>query len=206
MSSMQLFLNATSPYARFVRVLGLELGLEEQIELIWVDPWQNDPALLAVNPAAKIPTLRCASGQCLSESLLIAQYLQQHPQATASAAAGSEQDLAWLGLGQALMDAAFQSVIHKKYHPEAVKSLLDQRRQAALQRLLAELEQQVDQGKLAASAPTSSLSAGQLSLFVGLDYLAFRCPELDWPTQAPQLAAWHQSLAQRTSLSSTAFH
>ncbi|MBE0509057.1 MAG: glutathione S-transferase, partial [Marinospirillum sp.] len=34
---MKLFLNATSPYARFVRVVALEKGLKP--ELVWVDPW-----------------------------------------------------------------------------------------------------------------------------------------------------------------------
>ena len=72
---MQLFLNTTSPFARVARVVALEKGLADQLELVWCDPWNNYPALLAQHPQARIPVLVTDDGQAIAESLLIAQYL-----------------------------------------------------------------------------------------------------------------------------------
>ena len=74
---MQLFLNATSPFARVARIAALEKGLAERVQLVWSDPWNHDPALLAVHPQLRIPVLVTDEGQAIAESLLIAQYLDQ---------------------------------------------------------------------------------------------------------------------------------
>ena len=72
---LQLFLNATSPFARLARVVALEKGLGQRLQLVACDPWNNDPALLAQHPQARIPVLVTDSGTAIAESLLIAQYL-----------------------------------------------------------------------------------------------------------------------------------
>jgi hypothetical protein len=65
---MKLFLNAASPYARLVRVVLVETGLQAQTELHYVDPWESPPDLLARNPAAKVPALDLDDGTQLIES------------------------------------------------------------------------------------------------------------------------------------------
>ena len=65
---MKLFLNAASPYARLVRVILVETGLQAQTELHYVDPWESPPDLLARNPAAKVPALDLDDGTQLIES------------------------------------------------------------------------------------------------------------------------------------------
>ena len=62
---MQLFLNTSSPFARVARVVALEKGLADQLELVWCDPWNNDPALLAQHPQARIPVLSRTMGRPL---------------------------------------------------------------------------------------------------------------------------------------------
>mgnify|MGYP001419914949 CR=1 FL=1 len=72
---MELFLNATSPYARLVRIVVLEKGLADAVKLRWCDPWSDDAQLLEANPAGRIPALITEDGTALSESLVIALYL-----------------------------------------------------------------------------------------------------------------------------------
>lgn len=56
---MKLFCNATSPFARKVRVALHEMGLAERVEEIITDPFAAapPPELLAANPLSRIPTL-----------------------------------------------------------------------------------------------------------------------------------------------------
>ncbi|MBO1997045.1 glutathione S-transferase N-terminal domain-containing protein [Staphylococcus epidermidis] len=48
------------------RVIALEKGLNP--ELVWCDPWANDPALPAVHPQARIPVLLTEDGHAIAES------------------------------------------------------------------------------------------------------------------------------------------
>lgn len=194
---MKLYLNATSPYARLVRVVALEKGL--QPELVWVDPWVNDPVLLAVNPALRIPALLTDAGICLSESLLIALHLdQQADPGSLLPDAKRDEVLQLAGIGQGLMDAAFGTVINRKFQGTGVDDTpLGQRRLAAMQQSLARLDTLVD--------GLTAVSLGSLVVTVALDYLSFRLPELDWQQRYPALAAQQQTLLQRPSLQATVF-
>ena len=62
---MKLFYSPTSPYARKVRMLAIESGLDAQIEAITVDTANPDPALLGANPLGKIPTLLLENGEAI---------------------------------------------------------------------------------------------------------------------------------------------
>ncbi|UXZ54934.1 glutathione S-transferase N-terminal domain-containing protein [Halomonas sp. 7T] len=199
---MELFLNATSPYARMARIILLEKGLMEDVTLRWCDPWADDPALLAVNPAGRIPVLITSDGTALSESLLIAVYLDaQHPNSPIVPAAQRAEVLRLAGLGQNLMDASFTTVIARKhYGAEIDQSELGVRRQRAIQRLTKQLSDELHENQL-----TESLTLGDISTAVALDYLAFRLPEVNWQETYPQLQAWHAKVVARESFQSTAF-
>ncbi|SDL20964.1 glutathione S-transferase [Franzmannia pantelleriensis] len=199
---MELFLNATSPYARMVRITVMEKGLAETVRLRWCDPWADDAALLEANPAGRIPALVTADGTALSESLLIAFYLEGHGAGeTLMPPSRQSEVLHRLGLGQGLMDAAFTTVIARKHQGrEADGSVLGQRRQRAFQRILDQLEQEHDEAQGASAMTLADIAVG-----VALDYLTFRLPEVAWAEGRPELAAWHRQITRRKSFSQTAF-
>ncbi len=68
---MNLYLNRASPYARLIRVLLIETGLETETEMIFVDPWQSPDELLMANPASKVTALTLKDGTRLVESACI---------------------------------------------------------------------------------------------------------------------------------------
>ena len=127
---MELYLNATSPYARLVRIVLLEKDLMDAVTLKWCDPWADDAELLKANPAGRIPALVTEEGITLSESMLIAVYLDSvspNPPMLPAASLGNVLHLA--GLGQNLMDAAFTTVIARKHYGKEIdESELGQRR------------------------------------------------------------------------------
>lgn len=200
---MKLYLNTTSPYARFVRVLLIETGLIKHTELIPVDPWQNDPLLLAITPVNRIPVLQTQEGICLSESLAIAVYLQS---LTDTLMPLDAVGLQLAGIGQGLMDTAFTTMISRKhYGQDSDNTELGQRRNTAIFRILDWLEQNIQLPGSRMPADSAQPDTGSLAVAVALDYLSFRLPEYQWLQHQPQLACWHHKVMQRASLQQTAF-
>lgn len=195
---MRLFLNATSPFARVARVLALEKGLNP--ELVWCDPWTNDPVLLAVHPQGRIPVLLTDDGHAIAESLLIAQYLDARgggvPLVPVAAMAAT---LAMASVGYGLMEAAFGTMIARKHDAGADATLLGQRRLAAIGRDLNRLEQSPP----AVAGEHATLD--QLVVAVAAEYVNFRLPGTLTAQQCPRLCQWLESMAGRPHLAATAF-
>ena len=195
---MKLFLNQTSPYARAVRILIVERGLKGKVELCWCDPWNDDAQLLEVNPAGRVPALVTDSGTPISESLLIASYIDS---LNSDVSSDNKEDVMHLaGVGQGLMEAAFALVITRKYMCEGGNdSVLTKRRFSVIERSLLHLEQNI------ARFSHYDISLGAIIVAVALDYLAFRLPELGVAKQYPALEAWRTGVANRPSFKTTAF-
>ncbi|WP_163139994.1 glutathione S-transferase family protein, partial [Arhodomonas sp. KWT] len=74
---MKLYTSPTSPYARLVRTVLLEKQLDSRVTPVWVNPWESPEALLAVSPFSRVPVLEDEEGVCLTESAIIALYLER---------------------------------------------------------------------------------------------------------------------------------
>ncbi|PKG52994.1 MULTISPECIES: glutathione S-transferase N-terminal domain-containing protein [Halomonadaceae] len=199
---MELYLNATSPYARLVRIVLMEKGLADAVTLKWCDPWADDANLLNANPAGRIPALVTEEGATLSESMLIAVYLDSvSPNPPMLPAAGLDDVLHRAGLGQNLMDAALMTVVARKHYGNEIDdSILGQRRSRAIQRLLKQLGSELGEEQQA-----SPIHLGNIAIAVALDYLAFRLPEVNWKEGYPQLQVWHAGMVATKSFQQTAF-
>lgn len=199
---MQLYLNQTSPYARVARIVAMEKGLLDRVELAWVDPWAESDTLISVNPASRIPVLTTDDGEALAESLLIALYLDEQGDSNRLVPAPDQaRVLALAGRGQALTDAAFNTVIGRKHEGlKADETVLGQRRLVAIRRLLAELARGTDRPAMA-----MPLNLGHIVVAVALDYLDFRLPELSWREKHPALATWADPVLGRDTFVQTAF-
>lgn len=197
---MKLYLNKTSPYARLAFVTAYEADLTARLETIWLEPWNDPPELLAVNPLAKVPALVTDDGTALIESSLICDYLvafSRHDALLPSALPARTRTLHRLGLGRAAIDCAFGVVIARRFN-NGTDTTLSQRWLQALPRATAALES-VSAERAAVPQP----DLGDLAIAVACDYIDFRLPEIGWRARAPKLATLVDRLRARPSLQAT---
>ncbi|MDR5874191.1 glutathione S-transferase family protein [Vreelandella gomseomensis] len=199
---MQLYLNATSPYARVARVCLYEKQLIERTELCWCDPWAADSELLQITPLSRIPTLVTDDGDVLTESLLIALYLDAQGEGESLLPHKTyAETLALAGLGHGLTDAAFNVVIGRKHNGHEVDTtVLGSRRLKAIERTLATLD-----AHPSVLTGNAERTLGAITVAVALCYLSFRLPAFDWPNRFPTLQAWHAKVVECESFAMTAF-
>lgn len=193
---MKLFLNTTSPYARLIRVVVMETGLENETEFVDVDPWNAPDDLLAANPAGKIPALHLDDGTNLIESSCIADYLVRRAGDTLAPHGRPDAlpRLERLGLGRAVIDCAFGAVIQQRFAPD---SALVERWLGALPRIADRLDAAY------AKRPTDGCDLADLTVAVAFDYVDFRLPQVTWRDDAPKLAEHVARLSERPSLRAT---
>ena len=197
---VRLFINTTSPYARIARIALWEKGFRD-VETRIVDPWGDDPDLLAANPAARVPTLVTDDGQALAESLLIVLWLEAvrpEPTLLGGDAAGG---VARAGTAMGVIDAAVHTLIGRKIAgPSFDESPVGLRRRRSmaegLKRLDADLSEPGD--------GTPSLAA--IAAAVALDYVQFRFPQAGWMPPVPRLERLQQRMQTRPSVEQTRPH
>lgn len=196
---MKLYCSLTSPYSRKVRVVAEELGVSDLIEEILVDPFAAGPELLAANPLSRIPTLVTERGEALPDSSLIIEYLNTRGRGLTALPRGSKR---WATLRRAyvaegMIDAAVATVFEKR-RPESIvyTNFLD-RQAAVIRRAVAWLD--LEAASLSADAP----SEVEVTVGVGLAYLDFRLPYLEWRPGHDPLARWYAQFAQRNSMIKT---
>ena len=194
---MELYLSPTSPYARLVSLVIMEKGLKERCEYHFVNPWESPQELVERNPFSRVPALVTDEGQVITESLLIAFYLERLVPEPALVPAGQEGVvLHKAGIGQGLLDAAVGVVAGRKFDPNFDQNELGHRRFDALDRGLPAAAKAV-------TSPKHQPDLGDLLLGAALGYLNFRLPDLGWGDDYPGLNRWYEALADRPSMAAT---
>ena len=121
---MKLFYSPASPYARKCRVVAIEKGMGDRVELITASPMANPADLLAANPLGKIPALLLADGRPIFDSPVICHYLDSlsdTPRLIPSAPEARLDTLMREALGDGIMDAALP-MVQEGRRPEAQRS------------------------------------------------------------------------------------
>ncbi len=196
---MELFCSLTSPYARRVRVLAHELGIEDQLKIKVVKPRESSECLWTVNPIGKVPTLRLNDGSGIFDSLIICDYLI----ATYSTDWGLEQqtDL-WqhktrLSLLNQTSDAGSQARKLLVQEPPQMKAADFQL--SKVHRSLAHLE--TTWGTL-----ETELSLASIGLACTFDWLLDRFPGISWADLYPRIGRWFDEFKTRESMQKTQIH
>jgi glutathione S-transferase len=72
---MKLYVTPTSPYARLAMIVRLDLGLEDEIELVWTTTRVPDDPVLTFNPSGRVPFLQLDDGSGFEDTDVIVDYL-----------------------------------------------------------------------------------------------------------------------------------
>ncbi|SAK53483.1 glutathione S-transferase domain-containing protein [Caballeronia fortuita] len=190
---MKLFLNTTSPYARIARI-SFEEKIGSDVPGEVVDPWADAPALLEVNPAARVPALVTNDGVTLTESLLIVLWLESQRPSPSLLGDSATRTIAKAGVAMGVIDAAVHTLIGRKItdagFDEAPVGL--RRRRSMVNGLL-----KLEQDPPTYEAGTPDLAA--ITAVVALDYVRFRFPKTEWMPSLPELDALRNRLSSRPS-------
>lgn len=194
---MHVYYSLTSPYARVVRIALREKGLNEQVEHHVVNPWEDDPGLMQVNPLTRVPTLVTDGEMSLTEAPLICQYLERHHPEPALVPPGADSRvLGETGLALGVIDGAVHKLLGRKAAgAEFDDSPLGQRRDRAIRQALDRLEEQ---------PPGALPELGAIAVAVALEYVDFRFPEIAWAANRPRLGAWYDRVRGHASVKETA--
>lgn len=193
---MKLYISAPSPFARKCRIVALERGVH--VTEVVVDPYADDPALLAANPIVQVPTLIAMDGLPISDSPVICEYLD---------ALGSGPRLLPVD-GEGRLRVRRIETLANALLDQGVKRLLELRRPESerspswLARWTAGMTRTLDVLEKADLRP-DPLDMGVLTVGVALTWIGFRHPDIDWKTGRPNLVALQAALEQRSSFIDT---
>lgn len=193
---MRLIGSNTSPYVRKARLVLLEKNIAHDYV---VDP-PSDPqsAVYRVNPLGRIPALILDDGECIFDSVVIAEYADTLndtpiliPRQDALARMRVKR---WEALADGIMDSAIvvrNEVLRPKAAQLAATLALHN---DAITRTLQYIAEQLGRREWCEG---NSITLGDLALLSALAYLDLRQPERDWRGAHPNLAAWFKRLSAR---------
>ena len=199
-SRLKLYFTHTSPFARKVRILAIEQGSLEQLELIECNPFESPEVLAQVNPIGRVPVLVLPDGMSLADSSVICEYLCAQFSGPKKFLGDSQlkwQVLKNQSLADGILDCAVNVVLEKRRPKELCSQSHIQDQFYDIKNALGYFDQHV--GELSISEP----NLGAIALGCALGYLDFRIPELLWRESYLGLVAGFDKLSQRDSFLKT---
>ena len=193
---MKLICSLTSPYARRVRALAYELGIQDQMKIDVIKPRESADYLWIINPIGKVPTLRLDDGSSIFDSLIICDYLiaNYSPDWGLEHQADFWEYRTRLSLLNQTSDASSQARKLLAQEPPQTKGADFQL--GKVHRSLAHLE-------TTWSSLESELSLASIGLACMFDWLLDRFPENDWASLYPRIGRWFDGFKTRESMQKT---
>jgi glutathione S-transferase len=194
---MKIISNTTSPYARIARIAlgekGIDLG-----DTQFVNPWNDEPVLLDLNPAARVPTLRTDEGVAITESLLILMWLEKKIPQPSLLDGPLDKVIAQAGRAMGIVDAMVHIIIGvMQVDPNFGEHRVGLRRRRSIVNGFRAIED--DPPAYDGGTPNVAV----ITSIVALDYLRMRFKDALWVEPTPKLDALRAKLAARPAFAST---
>ena len=199
---MRLWMNPLSPFARKVRIVARETGLDGRIEevSIMVSPVKPHAELERENPLVKIPALSTPEEGTLYDSAVICEYLDSlHGGKPLFPKAGTER---WRALRlQALGDGILEAAVLMRYEGAVRPQALQWSDWVAGQ--FGKVRGGLDVLEKECAGWGERFAIGEITAACVLGYLDFRFPDEKWRARHPALEKWYAKIAQRPSMKAT---
>jgi glutathione S-transferase len=198
---VKLYATPGSPYARMARMVVLEKGLANRVEVIFAQTRRAESPYYDINPSGRVPYLVRDDGVGLEESALICDYLDQldgRPMLQLPAGEQAWEARRLEALARSMTDGIAVWGRELARPPNERSPSVIQHEAARSRRMAALWEREI-----AHPLMRTALNMPQLMLACGLGMEA-RNRDLDWRSGHPQLCAWFDAFARRPSFVATA--
>ncbi len=198
---MKLYASPASSFARKIRVMLIEKGVDHELEML--NLWEpND--LQQINPIGKVPTLVLDDGRVFISSPLIADYIDSEfprPRFIPTDAHGRFEVRRWEALADGTMEAVAASLYELRFHDEARRSQAWlERQRGKIDAGLAALEKRLGDRRWCVG---EALSLADIAIACHLGFIALRAPYFFSEQRYPNLARLGKTLEARESLRRT---
>lgn len=194
---MRVLSNTTSPYARIARIALAEKGFDLSGTRL-VNPWGDDPDLVALNPAARVPTIETDEGLPITESLLILLWLEKKVPEPSLLDGPLDLIVSQAGRAMGVIDAMVHIMIGvMQMDPDWGETRVGLRRRRSIVNGLRGLEAEPP----AYGGGVANIAV--LTAVVALDYLRLRFEDAPWVEPTPALDALRAKVADRPAYAST---
>lgn len=194
---MKLAYSPASPYVRKVTACAIARGIDSKIERMKIGT--TDPALLALNPLSKVPTLITDEGMSIYDSPVICEYLDSigdAPKLFPPAGPARWKALVQEALGDGILDATQPRRREIPLPQDEGRKSYIALQQGKVKEALAVLEKQADSlGMLT--------TIGEITIGCALGYLDFRYANEPWRPGHPKLEAWYAKVVTLPPLADT---
>ena len=199
---MKLYASAASSFARKIRVMLLEKGIEHELEL--VNLWEPNK-LHDVNPLGKVPALQLEDGRVLISSPLLADFIDGRypsPRLIPADFEARTEVRRWEALADGSMDAVSATLYEMRFHDEAKRSEAWLARQRSkfeagfktLESMLGGRRWCVGEG----------ITLADIAVACHLGFINLRAPQYFPPDRYPGLGRLWRSMEERDSFTKTA--
>jgi len=200
MPKMKLYMTETSPYARIVRIVVLEKGLEKRVEMIPAQTRRVGSPYYEINPSGRIPYLVREDGVGLEDSAVICKFLDQFTEPRCFDLPPGEE--AWEA--QRLGAVAGSLLEGVSVWVRELRRPVDERSPTILAHEASRSERLIDlwENQIHHPLMLGTLSMAQIALITGLQ-MELQIPDFDWRPGHPELSDWADRMAERPSVAAT---
>ena len=198
---MKLYITKGSPYARIVRVVVLEKGLTDRVEIIIAKTRHAYSPYYSINPSGRVPYLVRDDGVGLEESAVICAYLDCLDGRPAFDLPAGDQ--AWEArrleaLARSMLDgfAVWGRENRRPQNEQSPTILLHETDRA--RRMVDLWEREIDNPIFC-----GALNLAQITLACALGFAAL-IPEFQWRPSHPKLCNWFDHICANPSIAATA--
>jgi glutathione S-transferase len=198
---MKLYVTYTSPFSRLARIIVVEKGLEDRVEIVEARTRTTDSPYYHINPSGRVPYLIDDDGIGMEDSQLICAYLDKLDGRPWLHTADREADMSYRRL-EATARSMCDGIavwVREMRRPENERSPGILAHEAARADRLADFFE----AKVADDLLQGPTTMAHLILVVGLEDSRQRGPG-DLTRGRPRLAEWLCGLAKRPSIRATA--
>jgi glutathione S-transferase len=197
---MKLYITPGSPYARIARIVVLEKGLENRVEIVVAQTRTTGSPYYRINPSGRVPYLVRDDGPGLEESAVICRYLDHLDGRPILDLPAGEQVWEALRLG-ALATSLLDGLsvwLRETRRPDSEQSaaILDHEADRA-RRLADRWEAEIDHPMM-----RGPLNTAQITLICALG-LEARNSAFRWRERHPKLRDWFDRMGERPSVAGT---